>query len=299
VLSPLLGSTLGVLVATISNYLGAITIPLILSLFPTGRFAPRWIGWLVLMWVVTGGVFVLLPPPSTQQQFFSNLGGVIFFLILVAAQIYRYRQVSTTVEQQQTKWVLFGFSFAFVLLLGYTLSELLFPSLRQPDSPYQIFVALIGTFSLTLPIALSFGLAILRYHLYDIDILIRRTLVYGTLTVSLALVYFGLVIGLQAFVHLLTGQVSQSPILIVASTLAIAALFQPLRRRIQRLIDRRFYRRKYDAARTLAAFSATLRNEVDLQQLSEHLIGVVEETMQPAHASLWLNKSGHERKPHT
>jgi hypothetical protein len=137
---------------------------------------------------------------------------------------------------------------------------------------------------------LSIGIAILRYRLYDIDVLINRTLVYGTLSISLALVYFGLVIGLQSLVRVFSGPGAQSPIVIVASTLAIAALFQPLRRRIQGIIDHRFYRRKYDAAHTLAAFSATLRNEVDLNQLREHLVGVVEETMQPTHASLWLRQ---------
>ena len=112
----------------------------------------------------------------------------------------------------------------------------------------------------------------------------------------LALIYFGLVIGLESLVHLVTGQAGQSPGIIVASTLAIAALFQPLQGSLQGIIDRRFYRRKYDAARTLAAFSATLRSEVELQQLREHLVAVVEETMQPAHVSLWLRPPEHDGK---
>jgi hypothetical protein len=135
-------------------------------------------------------------------------------------------------------------------------------------------------------IPMSIGIAVLRYHLFDIDVLINRTLVYGALSVSLAVVYIGSVVLLQATLRTLTGQGTQ--LTVVVSTLAIAALFNPLRRRIQAFIDRRFYRRKYDAAKTLETFSAKLREETDLDALSDDLVGVVRETMQTAHVSLWL-----------
>ena len=128
----------------------------------------------------------------------------------------------------------------------------------------------------------------MRYRLYDIDRIINRTLVYGILTGSLALVYLGGVTATQTIFQAFTGQEELPQLVIVASTLLIAALFNPLRRRIQSFIDRRFYRRKYDARRTLETFSATLRDETDLEALNDELVGVVRETMQPAHVSLWL-----------
>jgi hypothetical protein len=144
----------------------------------------------------------------------------------------------------------------------------------------------------TIPVAV--GIAILRYRLYDIDLIINRTLVYGSLTAMLVAVYVGSIVLLQGFLRALTGQESQ--LAIVASTLAVAALFAPLRRRIQSFIDRRFYRRKYDARKTLEAFSATLRDETDLDALSDDLVGVVRERMQPAHLSLWLRPDTASKK---
>jgi hypothetical protein len=142
---------------------------------------------------------------------------------------------------------------------------------------------------------LSFGVAILRYRLYDIDVLINRTLVYGSLTAMLAVVYFGGVATTQVIFRSLTSQEEQPQLAIVTSTLVIAALFNPLRRRIQTFIDRRFYRRKYDARKTLEAFSAELREETDLDALSGDLLEAVRETMQPTHVSLWL-RSDHALK---
>jgi hypothetical protein len=149
----------------------------------------------------------------------------------------------------------------------------------------QLYVGTIITLCFSL-IPISIGIAHLRSHLFDVDTLINRVLVYGSLTGVLALLYFGGVIALQGLVGGLTGQTQ--PVIVVVTTLAIAALAQPLRRALQRGIDRRFYRRKYDAARTLAAFSATLRDEVDLARLREDLLAVVDETMKPQHVSLWL-----------
>ncbi len=212
-------------------------------------------------------------------------------------QVYRYLRVYNPVQRQQTKWLVFAFSVNVVLLVLFLAIGGLVPAVNQPDSPYRLARATM-TFVFFLLIPLSIGIAILRYRLWDIDVIINRTLVYGTLTAMLALVYAGLVIALQFLLHGLTGQAAENPLAVVASTLVIAALFNPLRRRIQAFIDRRFYRRKYDAARTLEAFSATMRDEVDLNQLSEQLVAVVQETMQPTFISLWLRKSEHEGQSH-
>ena len=214
---------------------------------------------------------------------------------LVVAQIYRYRSVSTSVQRQQTKWIVFAFATIILSDLVFLIPILFSPSLAQPGSLYNLIISNVSLFVLLLgPVSLY--IAITRYRLYDIDVIIRRTLVYGTLTTLLAIVYFGLIIGLQSLIQLVTGTLSEQPLVIVVSTLAIYALFQPLRRRIQAIIDRRFYRRKYDAARTIEAFSATLRDEVDLSQLREQLLEIVQETMQPAHISLWLRPTAPNRK---
>ena len=274
------------------------------ALFPNGRLVPRWTRLVLLSWLVIGLPCDLLsnlplPLPLAWQNWLGIVSiycWIFCIAAIIVAQIYRYRRLYSPVERQQTKWVLF---FGGIALLEqateYSLS-LIFPALFAPGSLYSLFYFPNTKLFLTL-FGLSLLVAMLRYRLWDIGRIINRTLVYGSLTGLLALVYFGLVIAFQSVVHALTGQVSQTPVAVVASTLAIAALFQPLRHRIQAIIDRRFYRRKYDAAKTLEAFSATLRNELDLSQLSEHLITVVQETMQPTHISLWLRPAEQKNRP--
>jgi hypothetical protein len=277
--------------------LGYVSLCLLLYLFPDGRFVPRWTRPLAVF-AVASNIF-LSAAPVAISTFPPWMLGAIYLInggSGVIAQIYRYARVSGPVQRQQTKWVVFGLAATMVVILGRYAPLLIFPSLSASSSPYFLVSTYVYPVGLVL-IPLTLGVAVLRYRLWDIDILINRTLVYGALTALLALVYFGLVVALQALFKAITGQVGASPLVIVISTLAIAALFQPLRRRIQKIIDRRFYRRKYDAARTLAAFNATLRNEVDLSQLSEQLVAVVQETMQPASVSLWLRLPGQERNP--
>ena len=264
---------------------------LVFSLFPNGRFVPRWMRWLLLGYlpysVLHGSLF--FSNSLVHLGRYPVLFNLLFFLLfacIVGAQVYRYRRVSSPVQRQQTKWVVFATAVTIIVGLGLVGPALLFPSLSPP---YVLLADTVSTI-LALIIPISVGMAILRYRLWEIDTIINKALVYGTLTVMLAVIYVGLVIGLQTLVRLFTGQLSQSPVVIVASTLAISALFQPLRRRLQRFIDRRFYRSKYDAAKTLEAFSATLRSEVDLSELREQLLAVVQETMQPAHVSLWLRQ---------
>jgi hypothetical protein len=195
-----------------------------------------------------------------------------------ASLVLRLRR-SVGEERQQLKWVVYS-----VALLAFSVpSTILVIIVLQSLESIRLFFAVL--FPL---IPISIGIAILKYRLYDIDIIINRTLVYGSLTVLLVLVYFGGVTATQTLFRYLTGQEQQPQLAVVVSTLAIAGLFTPLRRRIQSFIDRRFYRRKYDARKTLEAFSTKLRDETDLEALNDDLVGVVRETMQPAHVSLWL-----------
>ena len=285
-------------IVQIINFLGSVSIYLFFYLFPSGHFDRSWIGWLTASMLLFEIADVFFYSPSSPS-FLAWLYGALFLIFTAAipvVQIYRYRRVSTAVEREQTKWVVFGGGVGLIgVLVGIlVVFVLLNQVLHAGMLPFMLGYTIVDIFLLFIPLFIA--IAILRSRLWDIDILINRALVYGTLSISLVLLYAASIIGLQ---FLLSGFTAGNNLAIVASTLVIAALFQPLRRRIQQSIDRRFYRRKYNATRIVAAFGATLRNEVDLTQLREHLLDVVQETMQPAHISLWLRETSHERHPNT
>jgi hypothetical protein len=268
-------------------------------LFPSGRFVPRWTRWLALLWIIATLIWLWFPAaPLNMIHTPLQLPLPVFLLFLawlgtgLFSQIYRYVYVSTPIQRQQTKWVMFGATASLLGYIAFFLPGLLFRPFYEPGTARILYI-LIGVpvyYVSALLLPLSIGFSIMRYRLWDIDLLINRTLVYSLLTGLLFLVYFALVITLQL---LLSGVTAGSTVAEVGSTLVTAALFQPLRRALQALIDRRFYRQKYNATRALAAFSTTLRQEIDLEQLRERLIVVVEETMLPDHVSLWL------RQPHS
>jgi hypothetical protein len=270
------------------TYLALVLLVFVFLLFPSGQFVPRISRWLPVVFLAGLIPTAFLAPamPNTLVDALGYLVSLCEAAVLVFIQLYRYLRVSSPIQRQQTKWVIFGFAVSVIVNVGN--SVLFFSVLTSSDSLYvPAFIAINNFLVLLAP--LSFGLAILRYRLWDIDIIINRTLVYGALTLLLTAVYVGLVIGLQALLRGIIGQ--DNGVAIVISTLVIVALSQPLRARIQVLIDRRFYRRKYDAAKTLQAFSAQLYKELDVRQLSEQLIAVVSETMQPTSVSLWLCQS--------
>jgi hypothetical protein len=229
------------------------------------------------------GAEALRPYPGALSALgFPVWLGCIF--VAVSSLVVRFRR-SRGEERQQIKWLALAASAIPVWFLINAPIEAAVPGLFLVVDDLIVFAL----------IPLAAGVAILRYRLYDIDLIINRTLVYGPLTVLLAATYFGGVVGLQYAFRVLTGQ--ESTLAVVASTLAIAALFGPLRRRVQAFVDRRFYRRKYDAVKTLAAFNARLRDETRLDALSEDLVGVITRTVQPAHASLWLRpEAGSKRE---
>jgi hypothetical protein len=278
-------------------------------LFPDGKLpSRRWrpLAWLSAAVIVVGSLsFAIAPGPLPGLGGVRNPFGVegtpwvtlvwpvvaallpVCILASALSLVLRFRH-SRGEERQQIKWIAFAASLVGVVFLSGMVTSFI-PGLEYLEWVLQT----VGVLSYAgIPIAV--GLAVLRYRLYEIDLLINRALVYGPLTAMLALMYFGGVVGLQATFRTVTGQ--ESTLAVVASTLAIAALFSPLRRRVQSFVDRRFYRRKYDAAKTLQSFSAKLRDETDLDALSSEVMGVVKETMQPAHTSMWLRPDATPKK---
>ena len=291
---------------------GLLAIYLVL-LFPDGRLpSRRWrpLAWLAGAAIVLGGAGNgLAPGPIADfggvrnpyglegQPWVAGAANAILVVLLVcilasvASLVLRYRR-SLGEERQQIKWLGFaasvvGFGFVSAMASGLIVLAFAPESWGGANTPPVWFDLLFSVVLLSfggVPIAV--GIAVLRYRLYDIDVLINRALVYGSLTFLLAATYFGGVVGLQYVFRVLSGQ--GSTLAVVASTLAIAALFNPLRRRVQGVVDRRFYRSRYDARKTLEAFSTKLREETDLEALTDEVVGVIREAIQPTHVSLWL-----------
>lgn len=313
---------LPVIVAGINNWLWVPFVGLlgtfVFLLFPDGMLpSRRWrpLAWLSGVVIVLASVMVLLAPePMQGLGGLRNPFGVRAFppleiapyilvplllsciVLSVLSLVLRYRR-SRGEERQQIKWIAYAASLVGTLYLTAMVGSFAYPQETwfAPGSPvWQVSLEYAALLSFTL-IPTAIGFAVSRYRLYDIDLLINRTLVYGLLTVLLLLVYFGGVATIQVIFRALTGQEQQPQFAVVVSTLAIAALFDPLRRRIQSLIDRRFYRRKYDAQKTLAAFSKKLRDETDLDVLGDDLVGTVRDTVQPEHVSLWLKPASVSR----
>jgi len=268
----------------------------LMLIFPNGRFAPRWTRWLVVAGVIIMlgialsirdyGEVLRINTPAVQVGY--ALFGV-WMILAVGIQVFRYRRIYTPSERQQTKWVLYGFlgSFGLLLLVSipWTYVQNLPPGTPKPWwSPLNGVGWWIGL--IIQPLALT--IAILRARLWDIDVIVRRTVTYGLVTALLVAIYFGSVILLQRIFAGIAGE--QHEFITVLSTLAIAALFVPLRNKIQDAIDRRFNRKKYDAQKVLEKFAITVRDETDIDKLTAELVNVVNETMQPKHISLWLKK---------
>lgn len=312
-------SSTAVLLAWLAQALNIVNSPplpltLMLLLFPQGRLLSR--RWLAVVWLAVAGTLLekigvilnpvlpaglqtQLPNPTgieaagTLVAVVANVGSAAGFAALLLAAlaiVYRWRN-ARGYERQQLKWLVYAGA---VMAASGAATFISIAFLNEPYLAGLFGAVLISGLTLGIPAALS--IAILRYRLYKIDIIINRTLVYGTLTVALGALHFSGVLALQQIFRLVTGQESQLAVGVV--TLAIIFLFNPLRDRIQVIIDRRFYREKYDAGQVLAAFSARLRTEVDLDRLTGELLGLVEETMQPSHVSLWL-RTPDSQKPNS
>jgi hypothetical protein len=254
-------------------------------IFPDGKFVPRWTRWFAMAWIGWSLVEFLAHGVIKLNVWTYSLANVIYSIVIVYSIIYRYRNYASPIQRQQIKWIVV----AGVMYSLFELIESLFKPITLSSYDLVIFRFTFTPLSYLVSslAAISIGISILKYRLWEIDVIVRQTLVYSSLTALLLAIYLGSVVLVQSLIFTLTKQY-KSEIGIVVATLAVAALFTPFRRKIQNAIDRRFYRWKYDAAKVLAAFSVSLREEVNLDQLNERLIGVVEQTMRPEHVSLWL-----------
>src|SRR5579884_2770261 len=268
---------------TLVEFLGQFSVIFFFLVFPDGGFVPRWTIWLLPVAAAVTAV-PLLPAAPVDVNTYTQLS-LVGYAALVAIQIYRYRRVSGPEERRRTRWVLFGGSIAFAGIAAMQIGVSFLPVSGQ-SGPLASILQDAGWYALLLTIPISIAVAISRYQLWDIDALINRTLVYGSLTLSLIGLYILAVISLQALFRTLTGQ--SSDLAIAISTLVVAALFNPWRRRLQTFIDRRFYRRKYDATRTLHQLQRRLRDDLELTELKQDMLTLVHETMQPVSLALWL-----------
>ncbi len=273
-------------------YAGAVFLFFLLPfVFPSGRFVPGWIGWIAIplnLFISIGSLLPRTENSSTIGLWFGLGGSVLWIILAVYAVVYRYRHATGGLERQQIKWLMAGVLGWAIAIVPPIIGSLYFPvDTPTPQRLLFLYLFMLPVYVLAYLItAFCIGTAIFRYRLWDIDVIIRRTLQYSLLTATLALVYFGSIVLLQTIFGSLAGE--QSPIVIVFSTLLIAALFTPLRRRVQSVIDRRFFRQKYDAAQVLAGFAVTARDETDLDKLTGELQRVVGETMQPEGIGVWL-----------
>jgi hypothetical protein len=262
-----------------------------LHLFPDTRFVPRWMGWLALFWCALNIGWHFVPPLEWPPRSAPLLLTGLWVTSGVCVQLYRYLRVSTAEQRQQTKWILFGLLVASTgFLLFNVIVPVLAPVVLRPGVARVMYV-IVGVpleYAALIALPLAFAFSILRYRLWDVDRIAYRAVVYSIMTGGLLALYFGCVLLLQQLFRTLTG--ANSVLAVVISTIAIALLFQPLRQTVQAAIDRRTYRRKYDATQTLQRFGEVARDEVDLDVITRELLAAVNETMQAEHASVWIKR---------
>ena len=260
-------------------------------IFPDGRPAPHWMRFAVV------GYMIGLPAMILTTEVTTSPYALVLIIVLISlsiySQTYRYLRVSGPVERVQTRWVVVGIiTMMAVILFAIGLLPAIFPQVEEPGAAkilYSLFMGVPVPLAFAL-IPITLGIAILQYRLWDIDIIIRRTLIYSTLTTILGVIYFGLIVLTQGAFLALTGQ--ESTLAVVMTTLVIAALFRPVRARVQTFIDRRFFRRKYDAAQVLSNFANAVRDEIDVEDVEDALLHAINETMQPESVGLWLREAG-------